>query len=136
MSYVWVATGPTALTSREYGVWALPAGVAWFFDAYSHPLVIGTYPDLSRFAHAQLRQEGYNAIIGRVEFDNRRSRRMHQRLGARRLGWILRLQLPGLPLYFDHHEAGWNARWGHAPAPLAAFLPAAEVPPATRRKAA
>ncbi len=128
VGYVWVAVGPTRLPGQRGLHWELPPGCVWFYDAYSHPLVVGTYPDLVRYADRQLRREGCTAFLGQVEFHNTHSRRVHRRLGAAPAGWLLQMKLAGLKVRVQRQPGGW--RWGLNPGPvrLGEYLPAS--PPA------
>jgi len=139
VGYLWVAVGPTRLPGQGSYVWDLPAGCAWYFDAYFHPLILGTYPDLARYVAQRLREEGIPRLLGQVEYDNRVSRRVHRMLGGERLGWIATVRVMGIAVHLDRHgEHGWRVRWGRMPARLAGFLPpamAGEPTPAAQQEA-
>ncbi|HVA63663.1 MAG TPA: hypothetical protein VNF74_08055 [Terriglobales bacterium] len=136
VGFLWVAVGPMRLAGRASGyVWDLPGGSAWLFDAYMHPLVLGTYPDLARYATLRLRAEGAIWILGQVEYGNRLSRRVHHLLGGQPVGWVASLRCAGLRLHLDRSPQAWRLRWGGAPTPLAAFLPPSAPAAAQRRPA-
>ncbi|HUX67367.1 MAG TPA: hypothetical protein VMV31_07750 [Terriglobales bacterium] len=136
VGFLWVAVGPRRLAGQASGyVWELPAGSAWLFDAFVHPLVLGTYPDLARYATLRLRAEGASWILGQVECGNRVSRRVHHLLGGQPVGWVASLRCGGLRLHLDRSHQAWRLRWGRAPTRLAAFLPAS-APAAAERRAA
>lgn len=98
-AYLWAAVGPIRFYSRSLGRnWQVPAGVAWLFDAWAHPLSLGTYPDLNRFAVARLRAEGVGWTWGQVEAGNRASRRLTRRWGAEAVGPAVSLRLGRLTL--------------------------------------
>lgn len=122
LSYCWIAEGPTILTGTEGCCWEIPSGIAWRFDAYSHPLALGAYPALAYRTIRRLRQQGVSAVLGQVELDNRLSRQVHRRLGAERLGWIFELHLVGLRLRWERHADGVHLRWGSSPVGVGEFL--------------
>lgn len=122
VGYVWIASGPHRLAGPRGWDWAIPAGSAWIFDALTHPLVPGTYPDLICATNAQLVREGISSLLGQVEFDNRTSRRVHRALSGRRLGWIASLYCAGLSLHLDRRRGACRLRWGRAPVRLDRFL--------------
>lgn len=122
VGYVWATSGPCILPGQHGYRWQLPPNAAWIYDARVHPLVLGTYPDLARFAFTKLRAEGATTLFGQVEYDNRVSRRVHRMLGGHRVGAIATLSLLGARIHLDRYLGGrWHIRFGAAPIPLAAF---------------
>jgi hypothetical protein len=136
VGYVWVAPGPCRHVGRRGCDWHIPAGSAWIFDAFTHPLVPGTYPDLIRTANRYLLRDGITSLLGQVEFDNLASRRVHRALSARRLGWVASLHLAGLSLHLDHRPGAWSLRWGHTPVRLELFLGPSGTAPVIQQQAA
>lgn len=98
-AYLWAAVGPQRFRSHSLGhTWDIPAGAAWLFDAWAHPLSVGTYPDLNRFTVARLRGEGVGWTWSQVEFGNQISLRLLRRWGAEAVGTGLAVHCAGLPL--------------------------------------
>jgi hypothetical protein len=94
---LWAAVGPTRFHSRSLGRWwDIPQGVAWIFDAWAHPLSLGTYPYLNRFAVACLCRQGVAETWSQVEFGNRVSLRLLQRWGAVCVGRAVVCRVAGL----------------------------------------
>jgi hypothetical protein len=96
-AYLWAAVGPQRFYSHSLRRWLeFPPGVAWLFDAWAHPLSLGTYPDLNRFAVAVLQREGVVETWSQVEFGNRVSLRLLQRWGAVCVGRAVVCRVAGM----------------------------------------
>jgi len=131
VGYVWAMCGPGTLPGEHGYRWQIPPASVWIYDARVHPLVLGTYPDLARFAFLKLRDEGATTLFGQVEYDNRTSRRVHRMLGGETVGAIATLSVFGARIHFDRYRAGgWHVRFGKAPIQLASFAAPSAARPA------
>lgn len=128
-SVVWVACGPRRFQGRWNWSWQIPANAVWIFDAWAHPLIPGTYPDLLRAATEQLRREGFGTRFGYVEYGNGISLRAHRALGGEPLGWVASLHLGPINIHLDHPRGHWRLRWGARPVALTQFAPAPAAAP-------
>lgn len=123
-AYAWLAPGPTEFAGTNGVRWIIPKGAVWKFDAWSHPLAPGTYPDLMRYIRQQLHAEGCDMVLGQIECSNRASLRFHRQIGARRLGWLFSLRLGAGRVHVLRSGLGWRLGWGRMGVPLEALLAA------------
>jgi len=128
LGYLWIAAGPgTTFTPGGQFRWRLPAAAGWGCDSWAHPLAVGLYPDLVRFARGKLWDEGVRSYWGAIEFNNRTSQRVHRALGGEAVGWTLALHWGRWQLHCDRASGRLRLRRPRTPVPLAAFVPAAPV---------
>lgn len=81
VAFVWVVRGPARLPASFGCHWQLNGGMAWLYDLYSHPDVLGAVPHLYAYLREHPPGPGVRFYVGQTDFDNRRSHLAHQSLG-------------------------------------------------------
>ncbi len=111
VAFVWLRRGPARLPSALGCVWLVPAAMAWIYDIYSDPQVLGAVPHL----YAHLRQhppgEGVQWLVGQTELDNQRSRLAHRSIGYQVRGTLWSARLGRLRFHLSRGVVSQRWRW-------------------------
>ncbi|HUX67644.1 MAG TPA: class I SAM-dependent methyltransferase [Terriglobales bacterium] len=99
VAFVWMRRGPAHLPASFGCAWQLTAPMAWLYDLYSDPEVLGAIPHLYAYLRQHPPGEGLQEYVGQTDYDNWRSRRAH-----RSLGYEVRATL---------WSGQWGQRWVH-----------------------
>jgi len=93
VAFVWIRRGPALLPASFGCVWQLTAPMAWIYDLYSDPGVLGAIPHLYAYLRQHPPGEQCELLVGQTEYDNWASRRAHRRLGyeVRAALWSVKL---------------------------------------------
>lgn len=83
VAFVWLRRGPALLPASFGCVWQLTAPMAWIYDLYSDPGVLGAIPHLYAYLRQHPPGEQCQILVGQTAYDNSASRRAHARLGYR-----------------------------------------------------
>lgn len=98
IGFMWLSLGPLRERLFRCVFEPAPPGLAsWDYDIFIEPRYrLGrTFVRLWDEANQVLRERGVRATVSWVRFENLASQKAHQRLGARRVGWLVLLQLGG-----------------------------------------
>ncbi|HWG37790.1 MAG TPA: class I SAM-dependent methyltransferase [Terriglobales bacterium] len=81
VAFLWLRRGPCALPSSFGCAWQITVSVAWLYDLYSDPEVLGAVPHL--YLHLRHQQQGQTILqfAGQNDFDNLRSQQAHRSMG-------------------------------------------------------
>ncbi|MGH9482559.1 MAG: hypothetical protein ACRD1L_10775, partial [Terriglobales bacterium] len=81
VAFMWLRCGPAQLPSAFGCTWQLTAPMAWLYDLYSDPRLLGAVPHL--YAHLRRHPPGETLqhFVGQTDYDNLRSRLAHRSLG-------------------------------------------------------
>ena len=81
VAFVWMRRGPAHLRASFGCTWQISAPMAWLYDLYSDPQVLGTVPHLYAYLRQHPPGEGLQQFVGQTDYDNLRSRQAHRSLG-------------------------------------------------------
>jgi SAM-dependent methyltransferase len=111
VAFVWLRRGPSLLPASLGCVWQLMTPMAWVYDLYSDPGVLGAIPHLYAYMRQHPPGEMCEMLVGQTDLDNGASRRAHRRLGyqVRALLWTLRLGPWRVHLSHSRRDGRW--RW-------------------------
>lgn len=132
VAFVWVARGPARLPSSFGCSWELSATMAWLYDLYSDPDVLGAISHLYGHLRRHPPGGGLEWLVGQADHRNHRSRLAHRSLGYMECASLFTLRA-GRWRGHVSRAAGSRPRWrGHrhgALIPLHLFLaPLARMP--------
>jgi SAM-dependent methyltransferase len=135
VAFVWLQLGPARLPSMLGCSWLLPAAVAWVYDIYSDPQVLGAAPLLYLHLRQHRPGPGVRVLMGQTELDNQRSRLAHRSLGYEVTGLLCSLRLGRWSCHLSRGmgQPGWRLHRGQSVIPLHAMtarLAGAEPAPA------
>ncbi len=135
VAFVWVVPGPARLPNSFGCAWQIPAAVAWLYDLYSDPGVLGTVPHLYQYLRQRPPVAGLRCLMGQNDFDNLRTRRAHASLGYRVKAELWTLRRGSACLHWVRWRQRPHWRWlgSGAAIPLAEFLAGEAWPAATAR---
>ncbi len=125
VAFVWVARGPMRLPSSFGCSWELSAAMAWLYDLYSDPAVLGAMPHLYGYLRRHPPGGGLEWLVGQTDHLNQRSRWAHRSLGYRECASLFSLRVGRWRGHLSR-AAGWRPGWRWHPAgsliPLHLFL--------------
>lgn len=81
VAFVWVVRGPARLPTSFGNWWQMNGGMAWLYDLYSHPEVLGAVPHLYAWLAEHPPGPGVRFFVGQTDYENRRSWLAHRSLG-------------------------------------------------------
>ncbi|MGH9467885.1 MAG: class I SAM-dependent methyltransferase, partial [Terriglobales bacterium] len=123
LAFCWVLRGPARLPTSFGCAWDLPASVAWLYDLYSDPSVLGAVSHLYLYIQEHPPGPGLLYLAGQNDFENSRSRMAHLSLGFERLATVWSLKA-GPWWHCSHGGNGWRAYGPEAAIPVAWLTPA------------
>jgi len=149
VAFLWLRRGPAVLPSSFGCAWQITASVAWLYDLYSDPDVLGAVPHL--YLHLRHQQQGQTILqfAGQNDFDNLRSQLAHRSLGYEVCAMLYSFRLHRRTLHLSSSRGATSRprrrRWHPtgaliplhlltpppSPPSSSAPLPAADGPPST-----
>ena len=127
VAFVWLRLGPAEIPSTFGAVWQVSAPLAWIYDLYSDPQVLGAIPHLYAYLRLHPPGESCRWLVGQTEGDNLRSRKAHDRLGYEPVAtlWSWRCGRRWWHLSRAHGDHRWRWHSGRGRIPLPLFTAAA-----------
>lgn len=128
VAFIWLRRGPALLPASFGCVWQLSAPMAWLYDLYSDPEVLGAAPHLYDHLRRHPPGDGVQLLVGQTDYDNVRSRWAHRTLGyeVRATLWSWRLGRWQLHWWRSPGPREWRWRCGQARIPLHRFASVCE----------
>ncbi|MGH9476735.1 MAG: class I SAM-dependent methyltransferase [Terriglobales bacterium] len=105
VAFVWLVRGPRRLPASFGCGWQIGASMAWLYDLYSDPGVLGAVPPLYAHLQQHLPGTGVRLLLGQTDFENLRSRLTHLSLGFEVLASLWSVRVGPWWAHFSHCAA-------------------------------